>query len=397
MKKIIIVFTVCVTCLFSKCTCSSTGNEGNTIKNGNILTLKFDFDKDPVNVNDIGLISDVEILNLDCEEAIFSKIDKIIRYKNRIYVLDKRQTYSVVIYDTLGNFINLIDKHGQGPAEYIQLFDIFINSDDETLNLVSRADYKILKHDLDGNIIKVEKMPHIFTSLSKIENGYIWYLANDMRNKENPYNVWTLTNKIELKDGFFEIDPTWSSKPMGGGSVFSQYEDKTYYITPLDFNIYCLKDGVFSIAYNFDFGKWACPEIYKEYEKFEELLNSDGRDRYIYQFYYFQETQNHLIAEVLHQGQMRLCVYNKQTDKTYLCEESMNIDKYFLSFGRIIGMDETAIYAVIEPSSMKDMWIGKNEYNDFESQYPEQTKRLREKFSHIDEEGNPFLIIYSIK
>jgi hypothetical protein len=76
----------------------------------------------------------------------------------------------------------------------------------------------------------------------------------------------------------------------------------------------------------------------------------------------------------------------------------INNNKYFFSFGTIIGIDEKAIYTLIDASNLKRMWDGKDKYgNDFESKYPEQTKRLRERFSRIDKEGNPFLVIYSIK
>lgn len=57
----------------------------------------------------------------------------------------------------------------------------------------------------------------------------------------------------------------------------------------------------------------------------------------------------------------------------------------------------TEIYTSIEASEMKVFVTGKNEYNNFESQYPEQIKRLREKLPNINEEGNPFLIIYYFK
>jgi hypothetical protein len=384
MNKIIIVFTFFATCLFSKCTCS-TESAGN----GDVLTIKFDFDENPVKLSDVGLIYDIEILNLDCKEAIFGFANKIIRYKNRIFLLDMGQTNSVVIYDTLGNFVNQIDKRGQGPNDYIQLFDIFINHEDETLNLVSFADYKILKHDLDGNIIRVEKMPKMFFRIVKTKDGYIGDVNNLSQDK--PYKLWTFSNEMELQEGFFELDPSWDSKAMAG-QIFSTYKDRIYYTTPMDFNIYALKDGKFSIAYTFDFGKWALPETYREYDKYERLLETgDGEKVYILDINKFQETQNYLIAKVVHQSKPRMCIYNKQTKKTYLASLWAPKDKYAFDFGNIIGMDETAIYALIEPSDLKQF------RDDFESQYPEQTKRLREKFSYIDEEGNPFLVIYSIK
>jgi hypothetical protein len=379
----------------SACTCSSDkGNKGNVIKNGDILTFKFDFDKEPVNIHDIGLIYDVEILNLNCEEAIFEDINKILKYKNRIYLLDIWQTHSVIIYDTLGNFVNLIESFGQGPNEYIQLRDIFINHEDETLNLVSRVDRKVLRYDLDGNIIKVEKMPQMFEQFSKTPTGYVGYVANSRISMDKPYNVWTLSNKMQLNKGFFEIDPTWNSKQISG-FVFSNYEDKTYYTVPMDFNIYCLENDEFSIVYTFDFGKHAWPETHREFDKYESLVRSLVHP--ILELENFQETKNHIIAEVIHHGQMLLCVYNKQTYKTYVAFPDAYMDKYFFSFGNIISVDENAIYTTIRASHMKECWTGKNEFNDFTTKYPEQIKRLREKFPHIDEEGNPFLVIYYIK
>jgi hypothetical protein len=110
----------------------------------------------------------------------------------------------------------------------------------------------------------------------------------------------------------------------------------------------------------------------------------------------FQETKNHLIANTLYKGQTRLCIYNKQTEKIYIAEPDVYIDD-FIPFGRIINTDENAIYTLVNASSIKRIHNGKTEYDDFEAEYPEQIKRLREKFPHVDEEGNPFLAIFYIK
>jgi hypothetical protein len=394
MKQIFI--STIIFCLIGGCTCGSPKTEA--LQTGDVLTLKFDFDEEPVNILDIGLIYDMEILNLDCKEAVWGKIDKIIKYKNRIYLLDIYQTHSVIIYDTLGNFVNLIDKHGQGPNEYIQLNDIFIDEDDETFNLLSRSDRKVLKCDLDGNILSVEKMPKMFSKMLKIKDGYFGYMGNAISDNEYPYNLWTLSNDMEVKKYFSEIDPTWNSRDWGGRTIFSSYRDITYYTGILDFDVYSLKDGIFSTAYTYDFGKCIWPTAYRESDKYDNLLeNGNGRLLYISGISHFQETKNHLIADVVHQFQRKLCVYNKQTKKACIAMPDVYTDKYFCSFGDIIGYDETAIYSLVDAPDMKEVWVGKNEYNDFESQYPEQIKRLREKFPHIDEEGNPFLIIHYIR
>ncbi|GHT52465.1 hypothetical protein FACS189440_22000 [Bacteroidia bacterium] len=353
--------------------------------------IKFDFDKKTSDIHDIGLINDVQIINLDCEEVTLGIIDKIIRYKDRIYIMDKKQTQSIIIYDTLGHFINQISKRGNGPEEYVQLTDMLINPSDTTLNIISRIDKKILKYDLDANhFAGIEKLPKSFTQFNKTEQGYVGYMGNFGEDSNKRKNVWTVSDKLELENSFFEIDETWESINLGGGSVFSNYEDKTYYITPMDFNIYMINNS-FSTAYTFDLGTSGWHLKSKEYETYRKNQhNCIGR------LYNFQETQEHLIIQVLYNGQFLLGVYNKKEDTSYIASLEPYTGKYFFSFGQITGFDEHAIYTIIEASDLKRIWDGKDEHNDFESTYPEQIKRLREKFSTVREDGNPFLVIYSI-
>jgi hypothetical protein len=375
--------------LLSGCVNSSVEKDHNT------KTIHFDFTMEPVNIHEIELIDDVEILNLDCDKSIFAYVDRIIRYKNRIYLMDKNQTKSVIIYDTLGNFVNEISKYGQGPNEYIQLTDIIIDTLNTTLNLISRMDRKMLKYDLDGKHFHgVERLPKFFTQFSKTKDGYVGYMGNYSEEPKKAYNIWTVSQDLKPKHKFFPVDPTWESKVMDGPSVFSTYKNNLYCTMPLDFNIYKIGMDSLSIPYSFDLGKAGFPSQYgKEYEQIYKIRREN---HYILNFYNFQETDNHLIIHTIYNGQNLLGVYNKNTSKSYVARLDVYTDKYFIEFGRIIGIDEKAIYALVDASSMKVVWQGKNEYSDFQSQYPEQIKRFREKFSSIDEEGNPFLVIYSI-
>lgn len=90
-------------------------------------------------------------------------------------------------------------------------------------------------------------------------------------------------------------------------------------------------------------------------------------------------------------------VYDKKEGKSRVVSLDTYTDEYLISFGEVIGMDATAIYSLVPAWYLKDLWVGRNEYNDFEAKYPEQVKRLREKFDSVDEEGNPFLLIHYLK
>jgi hypothetical protein len=388
MKYFKCKITIMVSLLLSGCVNSPVEKDHNT------MTIHFDFTTEPVNIHEIGLIGNVEVLNLDCE-PVFYFVDRIIRYKNRIYLMDKQQTKSVITYDTLGNFINKISKFGQGPDEYIQLTDIVVDTLNGTLNLISRMDRKMLKYDLDGKHFHgVERLPKSFIQFSKTGYGYVGYMGNYGEEPKKAYNVWTVSQDLELEHRFFPIDPTWESKIMGGRSAFSTYKNNLYCAMPLDFNIYKIDRDSLFIPYFFDLGKAGFPSQYGK--GYEQIDNIRKENNYILDFYHFQETDSHLIIHTLYNGQNLFGVYNKNTSKSYVARLEAYTGKYFFTFGEIIGIDEKAIYALVDASRMKVMWQGKNEYNDFESIYPEQIKRLREKFPSINEEGNPFLVIYSI-
>lgn len=258
-------------------------------------------------------------------------------------------------------------------------------------------DRKILKYDLEGaNFKQVEYLPKNFRQFSKLEDGYVGYMGNYIEDGKHPKNIFTLSKDLQIKGEFLEIDETWDSKVLDNGSVFSNYEDKTYFIQPMDFNVYSIGTDMISKTYYIDFGDKSWPQDLTEYGDVRRVLR-ETPERYIQRFYDFQETDNFLIIKLLIKGQYCLALYNKSTQETFVADLTPYTDKYFFPFGKIVGIDENAIYTSIEASEMKVFVTGKNEYNNFESQYPEQIKRLREKFPNINEEGNPFLIIYYFK
>jgi len=358
------------------------------------LIIPLDFSEEPIDIHEIGLINDIEIFHLDYKDAIFGEADKIIRHKDRIYLMDSRQTKSVIIYDDSCKFVNLLAAHGQGPKEYLELTDIFV---DTALNIVSQPDGKILQYDLDGsNFLGAKRLPKRFNNISATHDGYVGYMRNNSSGDGKLYNLWTMSANFEIKDYFHKIDETWVSRGFGNGSAFSSYKSKTYHIAYFDYNIYSIeKDGI-SIPYSFDIGKLALPDKYKKSEMFDHLLKENIVFPYIDRFYHFQETENHLIVSALYMGQNLLGVYNKQNNKSHIVKLGPNMEKYFFGFGRIVSFDENTIYTLIRASEAKRMWVGKDQYNDFTVKYSEQIKRLRKRFDHIDEDDNPYLVVYSI-
>lgn len=388
MKEIRIVLIFLLVILLSNCV-----NNKNMLNDKDSLVIELNFNNS-VDIHDTGLIDSIDILRLS-NDAILGQVDKIVKHNNYVFLLDAFITKSVFVYDLSGNFIKQLVTIGKGPKECLQPMDIFIDKKENILAVVSRTDKKLLKYNLDNlNLMSVEKLPKPFFFLSNIENGYIGCM-NNLIDDNKPFNLWTMSNSLELKNSFFEIPSSWNSIASGNIQPFSRYNDEVYYIQPYDFNIYCVNEKENKVSYKYDLGSNTWPSDIKEYEDIKRI-NENSPNRYIGGFYTFQETQNYLITRTVFKNEELLGVYNKKTRETYVAKPSSYSDKYLISFGKIIGMDENAIYSLVAAESVNKIIVGKDKYNDFESMYPVQVKNLREKFKgvFISEEDNPFLLIH---
>ncbi|NLB79627.1 MAG: 6-bladed beta-propeller, partial [Clostridiaceae bacterium] len=346
MKIKIFFLTVVAVCLLHGC--NGKVEKGTT----GVIPIKLDLKKEMRSIHDIDLIKDVEVINLDCDEVLIGEIDKVIKFDSIIYLMDKKQNRSIYLFNLNGDFIQVISKYGNGPEEYMQLTDMFINAEDSTLNIVSRIDNKLFKYDLRGeNLVAIEKIPKSFTSLIKIDKGYVGYMNNWSQDPKEPYNVWSMNNKMELTGHYFEIDKAWGSRGIDS-DVFSNYRNNYYCIMPMDYNIYSITTEDLEVKYSFDLGSFQWPNVseseIQDNDKRRELVN-----KYVHRFYNFQETENHLIVQFLYKNQYLLGTYNKIKEETNIVELSAYTGKYFFSFGNIISFDEKTIYTTIEASNMK--------------------------------------------
>lgn len=71
-------------------------------------------------------------------------------------------------------------------------------------------------------------------------------------------------------------------------------------------------------------------------------------------------------------------------------------DKYGLSFGTIKGTDEKHLYSYVDAPTVKLMYDGGYEHQ-FENEHHDQWQNLRNSMTEINENGNPFIIIQTLK
>lgn len=363
-------------------------------QNGKVIY--FDLGQEVQDIHSLPLIKDCKIIPLETRDSVLvGKIDKVIVYQDQLYVGDFSKTHSVYIFDMHGKFRHKISRQGRGAEEYLALKDMFIDPQTGELKLLSRMDRKILAFSGDGEVFKgVQKMPKMFIELVPSQSGYAGFSANYSEDRENPFNVWLLDKELQVTGKEFRIDPAWESKWSGSVTVFSNFQDTVCYIPVFqDFGVYKLNGDHFTLAYTIGFGKNQASNESMTYDEYSEYCSKCPD--YVTRLDCFQETDRFLICQFLFNGQNRLGLYDKTNKQTAVCSLSPYAGKYFISFGSIVNFSSDHLITAVSASEMCEKLAGKNQYVDYEEEYPEQIKRMREEFTGIEEDSNPCVVIYS--
>ena len=107
----------------------------------------------------------------DNSSSIFVGIDRVLSHADKYYLLDTRMK-QVLIYDTLGHYINSIRKIGNGVGEYVSLKDMAIDRANNHLLLLAQPSM-ILYYTLDGDYIKQTRLKGYHNSIG-VDEKFIY-------------------------------------------------------------------------------------------------------------------------------------------------------------------------------------------------------------------------------
>jgi len=363
-----------------------------------VTTISFNPKAKKRSVFKTGLIKSIRLVKLESDSCIIGDIDKIICNDSLLYILDRYIAKEVFIFTKNGRFVNKISRQGHGKYEYTQLWDIFFDKDKEELCLLSRYDQKLLSFTPDGKkVLRVSKLPRMYDCVLPTKNGYIGYMGNSIPNPSMPYNIWTMDKSFNLLDGFVPVAPQLRGRSHMDVRAMSAYKDIIYFKPEYNNNIYQIKDEKISPRYILDFGSRTVPALSTIDRDVEMGLMILGLNT-VSNIYNYVETDDYILMDFVMDCQRWLGIYNKRKRTSEIAEIDMYFnDKYRFTFGKIKGMDQSAIYSAVRYEGVYDMWLGHGKHVNFEKTYPNQVRNLRKLFPKLKEDGNPFIAIYSLK
>lgn len=137
--------------------------------------------------------------------SLFSNIDRLSMYNDKIFILDKKSN-AVLIFSSTGKFLSKIKSIGKGPGEYIGLKDFSVDEKSEYIILYSHRPYKLLFYNLEGKFVKEQKLKDYYFNIAFL-NDKLLALTKKNNKMLMDYNLEKEVTKefLEMndKDKFF--------------------------------------------------------------------------------------------------------------------------------------------------------------------------------------------------
>jgi len=228
--------------------------------NSNIQTKIVNFG-DIKKVKTSDLISEIEFVKLETNSnSHFGKIDQIVIYNNKIYILDSYPgPPSLLIFSIEGKFINKIMNVGNGPGEYISAECFGIDEKEGLILLLDRQKNMLVRYRID-DLSFVDKLriqiptPASFI-LNARENLYYYYYSL----KDNNKHIVITTEKGNIVNTL--IDPEPSGRILHGCTCnFYHFEDDICIFPYFSNKIFTINKDTAYVKYELTFGENKMPD-----------------------------------------------------------------------------------------------------------------------------------------
>lgn len=365
----------------------------DSLYSGGVETITVDEIKDEINLSDI--TDSVSYIPLETnKESLFAYINKLVIYKNRIYVMDNIRAKGVFIFDMQGRLIAKIGKRGGAPFEFADLWGMAIDKKNDRLVVADMRKCQVMVYSLDGEYEKHIKIPFLFTGdFDILPSGTMLFATNkDCYNthlkKYEDYRLLyvdstgTITRAEFKRDDNARINILYDYVRPAGNEIG--------YISPFIRSIYHVSDTCVTEKYRIDYKNYP-PFDNEEYQKIETMdefhkyqngtvrVSSNGT----------AENMTHLYIRTEGKEQF-FTVYDKRS-KHSISYRKLHMDKPFLFISGTMYAYEDYMVSEIPPLYL----IGLKESLEKENlPVPAELQRVTE---NLQEDDNPVLVLFKIK
>lgn len=235
--------------------------------NNSIASQNSSFDTKKVNINAEEIISEkisassfietVEFTELATSDSSqLSRIDKVIEYESRYYILDRITGRKLSVFNHQGNFLFQIGSIGKGPGEYIIPYDFSIDEASNQLYLLDIQNYRINVYDAFTGSFK-KSLSHDIPATQLVRQGEKYIILGGDKGErlivtDSEFNVLDRSIPFEPRYAVRVPDPiTKISDSLTifrlflNDTIFGVYEGKLFPFMFIDFGKHAIRQSDF--------------------------------------------------------------------------------------------------------------------------------------------------------
>ena len=212
--------------------------------------VKYELSVDLENISQPSIydfFSDINLIPLETTaESLIKEITKVKYHKDKYYVLDC-PLHRILVFDNVGKYLHKIDNRGEGPSEYTDISDFYINKENDQIVTLSNASSALNYYNIDGSFkkkIRLDRFGMGYISLQYINNDTIAFWTNFHDNRMKYYSI--KEDKIVNEDFPEEHKDVFHPDEFLMDGFLSRGLTNT---------VYSLKNGKTEEAYTWNFGE----------------------------------------------------------------------------------------------------------------------------------------------
>ncbi len=259
-----------------------------------------------------GVVDSISFVKLEeNDDSYFASISKLRMMGDTIIVFDRMGKNTLLGFNIQGDYLHSFGQKGNGPNEYVRLWDFDIDSN--YVYLYDRAKKKMLYYDHQGRFIQRKTTAFIGDGFKTINEGrFLFSLAKAGSNM-----------KLCITDSLLRIEQSILSYREDEAddkitdNLFFASGTEIMYNKPVCDSIYTLsQSGELQGCYKISFGNYGVPkEIVGSYEKITEY---ESKKKYCFMHDCPLVTNNLIVGSIFHQGAKATLIIDLKTNKNYI-------------------------------------------------------------------------------
>lgn len=358
----------------------------------NTITIDPDIYQHYIDLSPI-LEDSMEIIKLETStDCLISDITKLEFKDDKIFILD-RDGKKMFVFSNKGKYLYNIGELGNGPGEYVDIWDFtFVNG---LLYMYDGSTDKYNIYEKNGKFVSyLSNIPlhHAVLSFGNI----LYFIGNYLGSDLGDYNLYrydintkNITTYLPYNKKIREESMMWGLK-----SQVARSKNKSLFTYPRDNILYEADSNGFYPKYKIVFTKYNIPDEMKDQDGFS-LFRYAQKNNLITGLEYFQNSTNYLIGYFFHANQLKYFVFNKITDELKIAGMFTVNNMGGLFISNFIINENNDFIAIIDADSFSEIW--EESYHHASFLRNEDKLRIEKLYNSIHLEDNPIIIKFKLK